>query len=185
MGSGWQNATIIFLILAGTVSCRNSENRIKQPLEYTKSEVIDTGSARVGHADNYILDNTSGQNNGEVYMFCEKMPEFPGGEEAFNNYLRKNITYPRSAVADKTEGRVVVRFIIASTGEMCDLKVLRSVRDDMDNECLRVFGNMPGWKPGTIDGKPVFVSYSVTVRFLLEKSENLNGIYILPSKNKS
>jgi hypothetical protein len=42
---------------------------------------------------------------------------------------------------------------------------------------------MPNWKPGMISGKPVAVSYSVPVRFLLQPGENLNGIYILPSKN--
>ena len=55
--------------------------------------------------------------------------------------------------------------------------------EDMDKECLRVMSTMPNWKPGMISGKPVAVSYSVPVRFLLQPGENLNGIYILPSKN--
>src|SRR5664280_3910555 len=76
------------------------------------------------------------------------------------------------------EGRVVVKFIVRSTGEIGDVKVLRSIREDLDKECLRVMSTMPNWKPGMISGNPVAVSYSIHVRFLLQPGENLNGIYI-------
>jgi hypothetical protein len=33
-----------------------------------------------------------------------------------------------------------------------------------------------------INGNPVSVSYSIPIRFLLNSTENLNGIYILPAK---
>ena len=131
--------------------------------------------------DNFIIDNTSGQDRGPVYMYCEKMPEFPGGEEAFNDYLRTNIHYPEVAVSGKIEGRVVMKFIIREDGEKSDIQVMRRVRTEMDEECIKAIKNMPLWKPGTISGKPVSVSYSVTIRFLLTASEHLNGIYILPS----
>ena len=98
--------------------------------------------------------------------------------------MRNHIIYPKQAVNDKIEGRVVVKFIINSKGEASDVQIIRKQRSDMNDECIRVVKGMPVWKPGTLDGKSVSVSYNVTVRFLLTKSENLNGIYILPSKSR-
>lgn len=175
-------ACTLFLVLIA-VSCKNSGNNKLQSNSFDKGIATSDTILNQGAAgrDNFIIDNTSLQDRGPVYMYCEKMPEFPGSEEAFNEYLRTNILYPEVAVSDKTEGRVVIKFIIGTDGEKRDIQVMRKVRTEMDNECIRAIENMPVWKPGTIDGKPVSVSYSVTIRFLLTASEHLNGIYILPS----
>ena len=174
---------ILCLILIFLVSCKpGNENRIKTVSVVKKSEISDSASVLKKEADNYLLDNTANQDNGPVYMYCEKMPEFPGGEKSFFDYIRKNVNYPKLAVSDKIEGRVVIKFIVRATGETGDVQLIRSIRKDMDNECIRVINGMPKWKPGMINDKPVSVSYSVPVRFLLNSAENLNGIYILPSK---
>jgi protein TonB len=183
MGSGSQNASVLFLILSVVISCKSAGRNTQLSTPVGEStEIRDTNSLAEANSDNFILDNTFTQDNGPVYMHCEKMPEFPGGEAAFNDYLRTTINYPEPAVADKAEGRVVVRFIVRSNGEISDAQILRSVRPDMDEECMKVIKSMPEWNPGIINEKPVSVSYSVTIRFLLHNSENLNGIYILPSK---
>jgi TonB family protein len=172
------------LVLLVVISCKNKNyNTIKLVSINNKGNRDSTALVSKSVPDNFIIDSTANQANGPVYMFCETMPEFPGCKSAFNEYLRKRIIYPRKAVTDKIEGRVVVKFIVRSTGEIGEVKVLRSIREDMDKECLRVMSTMPNWKPGMISGKPVAVSYSVPVRFLLQPGENLNGIYILPSKN--
>jgi TonB family protein len=171
------------LVLLVAVSCKNKNyNTMKQVSVNNKVSGDSTALVRKPVPDNFIIDSTANQANGPVYMFCETMPEFPGGKNAFNEYLRNKIVYPPRAVTDKIEGRVVVKFIVRSTGEIGDVKVLRSIREDMDKECLRVMSVMPNWKPGMISGKPVAVSYSVPVRFLLQPGESLNGIYILPPK---
>jgi protein TonB len=185
MGSGSQKAIVSLLILVVVISCKDAgENtNISAPVSDI-TEFRDTNSFTEGNSDNYILDNSASQDIGPVYMHCEKMPEFPGGEAAFNDYLRTSIIYPDPAIAQKAEGRVVVRFIIRSNGQISDAQILRSVRPDMDEECLRVVNEMPVWIPGYINEKAVSVSYSITIRFLLNNSENLNGIYILPQKNR-
>jgi TonB family protein len=171
------------LVLLVVMSCKNKNyNTIKPRLTNNKSRGDSTVLISKPVPDNFIIDSTANQANGPVYMFCETMPEFPGGKSAFNEYLRKRINYPPKAVSDKIEGRVVVKFIVRVTGEIGDIKVLRSIREDLDKECLRVMSTMPNWKPGMISGKPVAVSYSVPVRFLLQPGESLNGIYILPAK---
>jgi bla regulator protein blaR1 len=180
-----QLGKILCLIMIVTISCKNRNDTIIKPISgVKKAEFADTGRITKKKPDNYILDNTSNQDKGPVYMYCEKMPEFIGGETAFFEYVKNNVKYPRQAVSDKIEGRVVIKFIVRATGEISDVQLIRPIRTDLNNECLKVISSMPKWKPGMIDGNPVSVSYSVPVRFLLNSTENLNGIYILPAKNK-
>jgi TonB family protein len=179
-----QIALIVYFILIFIISCKSPDNKKSTITNSQKTVASDTSFAKQKKQDNFILDNTSSQDYGPVYMYCENMPEFPGGEKAFIDYMRNNITYPKTEVADKFEGRVVVKFIINSKGEVTDVQIIRKQRPDMNDECIRVVKGMPLWKPGMLYGKPVSVSFNVTVRFLLSNSENLNGIYILPSKNR-
>ena len=179
-----QATVILYLLQIMIISCKNdNENKIRLTSDIEKTYISDTSKTGKTEADNFLIDNTSDQNNGSVYMYCEKMPEFPGGEAAFIDYLKNNIKYPALAVSDKVEGRVIVKFIIRPNGEPDDVQIIRKVRTDMDDECLRVIRNMPKWKPGLIDEKPVSVSYSISIRYILKKVENLNGIFILPVEN--
>ena len=179
-----QIAFVCYFILIFIISCKSPNNKISSMQGSQKTEVSDTNRGKQKVQDNFILDNTANQDNGPVYMLCANMPEFPGGEEAFNGYMRNNINYPGAAVTDKKEGRVVLKFIINPNGEPIDVEIIRKQTPEMNDVCIRAIKKMPKWKPGMLDGKRVSVSYNITVRFLLTKSDNLNGIYILPSKRK-
>ena len=179
-----RKVVILCTVLILPFSCKNKpESKISDGVKGTKSVNSDTAKF-MNVSDNYLIDNTVGPEFGLVYMYCEKMPEFPGGESAFFDYVRKRVNYTSRALADKLEGRVVVKFIIKENGEAADIRIFRSLREDLDKECLSGLSKMPHWKPGMIGGKQVSVSYSVPVRFLLQKGEALNGIYILPGESK-
>lgn len=107
--------------------------------------------------------------NGEpIYITSSEQPHFPGGNEAFLLYLKSSIVYPTSARERKIEGRVVVTFVIRKDGTINDLWVARSVDPDLDREALRVISASPNWIPGTINGEPVNVRYSIPVNFRLK-----------------
>lgn len=101
----------------------------------------------------------------------EVMPEFPGGEEALIKYLKKNIVYPKLASDYKIEGRVEVDFIIERDGSISNVKIRKPLGYGCDEEAMRVIRNMPRWKPGMQDGKPVRVSYMIPLKFTLTKSK--------------
>lgn len=177
---------IFSLVLLIIISCKNKDDNKKISTFLDKKiDIGDTSQIRKVVQDNYIIDSTSKQDNGPVYMYCETMPEFPGGKSAFNEYVKNKTKYPPNAVSDKIEGRVIIKFVVRTGGEIGEVKIIRGLRDDLDRECIRVISGMPVWKPGMISGKPVSVSYSIPIRFLLKSSENLNGIFILPPKNSA
>ena len=171
------------LLISVAFACQNKNNsRTKSVSDKLKTNSSDSSLTKKTEQDNYLIDNTERQDSGAVYMFCEKMPEYPGGYSAFMEYVKKNIIYPPAAISEKVEGREVIKFIVSSKGGIGSVKIIRSVRKDIDKECIRVISSMPDWSPGFMFGKPVSVSYSIPIRFLLNNSENLNGIFILPSK---
>lgn len=104
----------------------------------------------------------------EVYTATETMPQFPGGEAALMNFIADNIRYPEAAMKSGKEGRVVVRFVVTSTGDVTDAEVIRSQGPELDAEAVRVVGSMPAFIPGTIDGKAVSCNYVIPISFKLK-----------------
>ena len=104
-----------------------------------------------------------------VYDVTETMPQFPGGQEVLMKYLAANIKYPASAVKAKKQGRVIVTFVIQQDGSVSKARIAKSVDPELDAEALRIVKAMPNWTPGTQDGKPVNVKYTIPVVFSLQK----------------
>lgn len=103
----------------------------------------------------------------EVYTFVEEMPEFPGGQAALMTYLQKNISYPADAREKGIQGKVFLSFVVDATGQVKDVKVIRSVDPSLDKEALRVVKAMPLWKPGKQGGKPVSTMFNLPINFKL------------------
>ena len=94
-------------------------------------------------------------------------PKFPGGDAALINFLNANIVYPQQAAQDKVEGKVIVQFMVKKSGKIDDIKVLRSVRKDLDNEAVRVVKMMPDFIPAKQNGEVTDMLYTIPVSFKL------------------
>ena len=121
--------------------------------------------------DEKVTEPTAQDN--KVYQSVEVMPEFPGGVMEMMKFLQMNIQYPPMAAANKIDGRVVVQFIVDKTGKVGDVKVVRSVNDELDAEAVRVVKSMPDFTPGRQDGKPVSVWYTLPISFKLQNDVKL------------
>ena len=95
-------------------------------------------------------------------------PQFPGGDTALIKFLNDHIIYPPQAAFDQVEGKVIVQFMVKKTGKKGKIKVLRSVRKDLDKEAVRVVSSSPKWTPGKQRDRPVKVTYTFPVIFQLK-----------------
>lgn len=112
-------------------------------------------------------DGTTDENEKTYWVEQVKVrPQYPGGDKAFLNYINRNTVYPRDAKQEK--GVTIVHFVISKTGKITDVKVYRSSGDPaMDREATNVIKSVKKkFKPGTIDGKPVNVYFSLPIRFM-------------------
>lgn len=95
-------------------------------------------------------------------------PEYVGGQTALGDFIRKNLKYPESAIKNKTEGKVMVGFIVKSDGKVTDVVVKRGINEECDQEAVRVVKMMPDWKPGTKNGKPANFEMVLPIQFQLQ-----------------
>lgn len=107
-------------------------------------------------------------NDSKVFEFVEQNPSFPGGYEALNAYLSKNIKYPPIARENGIEGKVILSFVVDKNGGIRDIKVRRGIGGGCDEEAVRVVKSMPEWKPGKQNGKAVNVMFNLPVNFKLQ-----------------
>ena len=90
-----------------------------------------------------------------IFKVCEKMPEFPGGEKALENYLSITMDSPTGAVKLQN---AVVQFVINSDGSVSNVKIVKSTGNaEIDKGVIKHVSTMPKWTPGTQGGKKVRV----------------------------
>lgn len=104
----------------------------------------------------------------ESIQFTEYQPEFPGGQAALLDFLRRNVHYPAAAQESGIQGRVIVQFVVNRDGMVTNPVVLRSVNSLLDREAIRVVSSMPRWRPGMQGGRTVRATYAVPVTFKLK-----------------
>lgn len=104
----------------------------------------------------------------QVFYIVEDMPEFPGGDLALRKYIANAIKYPVIAQENGIQGKVYVTFVVGKDGRVTNAQIARGVDPSLDKEALRVVNSLPKWKAGMQRGKPVNVSYTVPISFVLQ-----------------
>jgi TonB family protein len=131
------------------------------------------GSPFIGRAQNQAVPPDSSRN--KPYQYVETMPVFPGGPSALLNFLSDSMRYPKSALRDQVQGKILISFLVNPEGRTTDIRVKQGIRADLDAEALRVAQRLTRiqWQPGTQNQRPVTVSYTVPLTFKI--TNGLNG----------
>ena len=115
-----------------------------------------------------VEQNIQQEEEEEVYLHCEKMPLFQGGNlNDFRNWVQANLKYPEKAAKNRTQGVVYVGFIVNKTGDVSKIAILKGKEDGLSEEVIRVISESPKWVPGEQRGKKVAVKYTLPVVFHL------------------
>ncbi|HEX2607951.1 MAG TPA: TonB family protein [Flavisolibacter sp.] len=101
----------------------------------------------------------------EKFEPVERMPEFPGGRDAWLNFLNRYLTTPGDL--EPGEKKVVqINFLVDADGTVTGFTVAQSAGKLFDNEVIRVLRKMPKWKPAVQNGHPIAVSFTQPVTFV-------------------
>lgn len=87
----------------------------------------------------------------------EVKPEFPGGVDAMNSFIKQNFKSTKEGL----KGRIYATFIIEKDGSLSDIKILRDLGYETGAEAIRVLKLFPKWSPGKQNNKIVRVLYSI------------------------
>ena len=114
-----------------------------------------------------------------AYSDVDVKPQFLNSTDPrtfMERWVYPYLKYPKYAVDNGIQGRVLVEFIVDEKGEVRDAKVIRGIHTSLDDEALRVVSASPKWRPGRHRGKKVKVAITVSVEFRLEKDKGKFGI---------
>ena len=93
--------------------------------------------------------------------------DMPSTKKDLCKFIKKQMNYPPKALRDSLEGRVDVECIVDTLGFTINHKIIRGVRQDIDDEALRIARLIKFDKPALQRGKPVEVKYCLPIIFEL------------------
>ena len=101
-------------------------------------------------------------NRDDTFIVVDQMPEYPGGNEALQEYISLNLKYP---ALKEVSGKVFVSFVVDKKGKVTDVKVKNDVDAALAKEAVRLVKAMPLWTPGKLEGKAVNVQMNLPIYF--------------------
>jgi protein TonB len=128
-----------------------------------------------GYDEKVVLENgevtSKTIETNEIFDVVEDSPEFPGGMEAWNEFLMNNLKYPEQARKMGIEGTVYLVFEVRKDGSVKNVELLKGIGAGCDEEAKRVIMKSPNWTPGKQRGHTVNVRMRVPIKFKLGDSE--------------
>ena len=106
-----------------------------------------------------------GPDSNNVYIFVQQNPEYLGGDNELEKFIRMNLHYPENELAKKIEGKVLLRFVIEPNGSVSNITVTHSVSPALDKEAIRIVKLLPKFIPGYWEGKPVRSYFNFAIIF--------------------
>jgi len=101
--------------------------------------------------------------------FLDK-PVLIGGEKAFKKLVKENLIYPESALANKVEGTVKVKYSVGGNGKILRPKVEKGLGHGCDEEAIRLVKMMKYSRVNNIKVN-ITIQQEVQIHFKLPKVE--------------
>ncbi len=151
------------------------------------SEVVDklpdTNRNKFFNTENFKLDTTAFPESlvnadvatifrtitGKDYKITNRKGGYIDGDYTLFQFIAVNINYPVIALERRLQGNVYVSVRIDSSGYTQEVKVLRGVQKEMDQEAVRVIGLIKRWLPAIQDGEAVKSAISIPVKFQIKE----------------
>jgi hypothetical protein len=104
------------------------------------------------------------------FLFIEEMPGYPGGWDSLSKFILRNLDYPKSAVRDSIQGKVLTRFAVDCDGNVSKVETYKGVRYDLDSACIHVVSILPRWIPFKQSSKQkIWIQFILPVKFLITR----------------
>ena len=160
----------------GKASTTFTVPKIVATLSEEKTDAAKTDKVSNGSQDSTVKDNSgadikdegasSNKGNGivgEIYGSVDVNPQFPGGIKAMQEFIKDSLQYPETARRLNIRGTILVYVVVASDGSLRDVKVVKGLQSDLDNEAVRMVNSMPRWKAASRGGVPVNVRCTLPI----------------------
>lgn len=97
-----------------------------------------------------------------------KKPYYEGGINAMKTFIKENLSYPSSALSNKIEGTVYIRYTINYKGKVVDTKIVAGIGHGCDEEAIRLVKLLEFTVPKNRNLKAIFYK-NLQIHFRLPK----------------
>jgi Ca-activated chloride channel family protein len=103
----------------------------------------------------------------KAFSTVEEPARFQGGDLTnFVKWVQKNLKMPQKHIAGTF--KVYAMFTVDETGKITDVKIVRGVDPELDNEVIRVLKSSPLWEPAKQSGNAVKQNFTIPVEFTVK-----------------
>jgi N-acetylmuramoyl-L-alanine amidase len=118
-------------------------------------------------AHNAEMKKNLDSNSDKIFTKVEVEAEYPGGYQAWYNYLQKNLKYPEAAVKKEIQGEVIVEFIVKRNGDLTGIHVI-SGPGELRESSLNILKESGKWLPAKQNGIIVESYHRQPINYKLE-----------------
>ncbi len=137
--------------------------KLNKNVEYVNRPSSSATARAYAKTDDSILENNT------IYTIVDKMPVYTYGDRELGNFIAHNIRYPKEALQQGIEGRILCSFIVGPDGSISNIEVVNGLNPSLDDEAVRVLGLMPRWIPGENNGEKVNVKCLLPIDFTIDE----------------
>ena len=101
----------------------------------------------------------------DIYVSVDQKPEFPGGKEGLLEFYKKSSSFSICEEEEKEFNSLYYQVVIDSTGRVGGFNILKGINKKLNFETEKIVGQMPEWQPGKLNGKPVKVLVTLSIKF--------------------
>ncbi len=141
-----------------------------EPILSTSNVAVDSSNVTVDLSYTIQTTDTTKPSDSieNVYRgFVDVQATYPGGLDAFYQFLSSNLKYPERCREEGLTGQVVIRFVVDKTGSISQISPLKDVKNcpEFTQEAIRVIRMSKRWIPAQQNGRFVSSWMQIPVRF--------------------
>ena len=103
----------------------------------------------------------------EIFKKVDVEADYPGGPDAWINYLLKNLKYPKAAIKNEIQGEVMVEFIVKKNGDLADIRAV-SGPEVLKEASINIVRNSGKWIPAKQNGLVVDSYHTQPINYKLQ-----------------
>ncbi|GGA83710.1 hypothetical protein GCM10008015_25700 [Flavobacterium palustre] len=124
---------------------------LKEKISY--SEIYKNGNLTSGIS--------SDENNNKFpYKKITEKPTPAKGMDDFYIFIGKNLRTPQN---ENIDGRILTKFIINKNGNITDIEIVKSLREDLDKQAIKIISQYGSWIPGKKRGIPRIETFTLPI----------------------
>jgi len=118
----------------------------------------------------------SAKTENKIFTKVDVEASYPGGDNAWRDFLRKNLTPLVPVDYDAPSGKytTIIKFVVSRNGTLSDIMAETNLRYGMEEEVIRIIKKSGTWIPAEQNNRKVNAYRRQPVTFLVEQPDGIN-----------